>query len=193
MRCNGVVVTRHRSLPSRSIKKRNSDKSTVDTSLELREQNVEAVREGRQSTVRWIGEWWEDNAVATATAGDRWTGGRPTAGPGERQRGNAWVPWGDGRRGWRWQGCIYLPYSQYTKVPRSTRYAADSSRWQSTLLGSSRENNKRGERNKKKYREAERVKRGREWHRERETEVKERRKFATRVRRSFSMGYGEKE
>ena len=32
------------------------------------------------------------------------------------------------REGRRWQGCSYLPYSQYTKVPRPTRSAADSSR-----------------------------------------------------------------
>jgi len=99
MRCNGVVVTRHRSLPSRSIKKRNSDKSTVDTSLELREQNVEAVREGRQSTVRWIGEWWEDNAVATATAGDRWTGGGRRRGLARGSGGTHGFPEGTGGGG----------------------------------------------------------------------------------------------
>lgn len=46
------------------------------------------------------------------TAGER---GRPMAGPGGWRRGNARVPRGTGGSGRRWQGCIYLPYSQYTK------------------------------------------------------------------------------
>lgn len=100
----------------------------------------------------------------------------------------------------RWQGCIYLPYSQYTKVPRSTRYAADSSRWQSTLLGGSRENGgERGQNKKKTLKErggGGRRKGGRKgrWdeERKRETEVKARGKSATRVRRSLSGNVGDR-
>lgn len=81
-------------------------------------------------------------------------------------------------------------------IPKSRgRYAADSSRWQSTLLGSSRESSKKGKGREKlkKYKERQRgFGRDREQRREKETEVKEQRKFVTRVRRSFSTERGGK-
>lgn len=136
------------------------------------------------------GQRGSDCGGGTAGAAD---GGTRREGAGERMGSPR------GRRR-RWQGCIYLPYSQYTKVPRSTRYAADSSRWQSTLLGSGRENG--GERGQNKKKSAEREREGagerveeRVGGRERgkrETEVKARGKSATRVRRSLSGNVGDR-
>lgn len=108
-------------------------------------------------------------------------------GPGGRQRGNAWVPRGDGGGGGGGRGVstYHTPSIPKSRGRLATRQIVVAGKARSSAAAASVAR-KEGEGEIKKYR-GRGFGRGRERHRKREKEVKERRKFATRVRRSFFM------
>lgn len=115
----------------------------MDTSLGPREAaKVGVDRSIGRSIDRCRAGCWEGEGEGTVATRSVAMLGVVRAGAGKgRGSANGWEGRGAGsgrsrerraaatREGRRWQGCSYLPYSQYTKVPRPTRSAADSSRW----------------------------------------------------------------